>query len=118
MNKIIKYTLKRKLESAKGGWAEELPETLWSYRTTSRTASGEISFAMAYGAKAMISVEVGIPSPSVSGNREVGIGTLGPTWEGPYKIIEEIRPGTYKLGDSEERETRHPWNVAHLRQYH
>ncbi|KAL2480036.1 Integrase catalytic domain-containing protein [Abeliophyllum distichum] len=62
VNKIIKHTLKRRLESAKGGWTEELLETLWSYRTTSRTVTGETSFAMAYGAEAMIPVEVGIPS--------------------------------------------------------
>ncbi|KAL2466653.1 Uncharacterized protein Adt_42504 [Abeliophyllum distichum] len=56
VNKIIKHTLKRKLECAKGGWAEELSETLSSYRTTSRTATGETPFTMAYGAEAMIPV--------------------------------------------------------------
>ncbi|KAL2474586.1 Uncharacterized protein Adt_35322 [Abeliophyllum distichum] len=51
-------------------------------------------------------------------NGELGVGTLGPTWEGPYKIIEEVRFETYRLEDLEERETRHPWNVAHMRPYH
>ncbi|KAL2532788.1 RNase H domain-containing protein [Abeliophyllum distichum] len=36
-------------------------------------------------------------------NREVGAGTLGPKWEGPYKIIEKVRLGTYRLEDSEGR---------------
>ncbi|KAL2525335.1 Ribonuclease H [Abeliophyllum distichum] len=92
INKIIKHTFKRRLESAKGGWAEELSETLWFYRTTSRTATGETPFAMAYEAEAMI------PSRSrdtlsqkvVQANRDLGVGTFGPIWEGPYKIIEEI----------------------------
>ncbi|KAL2461925.1 Ribonuclease H [Abeliophyllum distichum] len=52
----------RKLEFAKGGWAEELPETLWSYRTTSRTSTGETPFTMAFGTEAMIPIEIGIPS--------------------------------------------------------
>ncbi|KAL2526661.1 Ribonuclease H [Abeliophyllum distichum] len=89
-------------------------------RTTSRTPTGETPFVMAYGTEAMIPVEVGIPSLQkvFQANREVGVGTLGLTWKGPYKIIEEVRPGTYMLEESEGRETRHPWNVAHLRPYH
>ncbi|KAL2475410.1 Pol polyprotein [Abeliophyllum distichum] len=44
VNKIIKHTLKRKLEFAQGGWAKELPETLWSYRTTSQDGDGRNPF--------------------------------------------------------------------------
>ena len=29
--------------------------------------------------------------------KEVGAGALGPTCEGPYKMAEELRSGTYKL---------------------
>ena len=61
-NKIIKRNLKTKLEEHKGVWADELPKVLWAYRTTSRTSIGEIPFSLAYGVKAMILVEVGIPS--------------------------------------------------------
>ncbi|XP_024032213.1 uncharacterized protein LOC112094742 [Morus notabilis] len=35
VNKILKYTLKKKLDELKGKWAEELPKVLWAYRTTS-----------------------------------------------------------------------------------
>ncbi|KAL2490942.1 Uncharacterized protein Adt_26570 [Abeliophyllum distichum] len=62
VNKIIKYTLKKKLKFVKGGWAEELHETLWSYRTTSQTETGKISFVMTFGTEAMILVEMGILS--------------------------------------------------------
>ncbi|XP_063942182.1 uncharacterized protein LOC135149932 [Daucus carota subsp. sativus] len=34
VNKIIKHTLKAKLEEKKGCWPEELPMVLWSYNTT------------------------------------------------------------------------------------
>ena len=36
VNKIIKITLKRRLDFVKGRWATELPLVLWSYRTTAR----------------------------------------------------------------------------------
>ena len=62
VNKIIKVTLKRRLDSLKGQWAAELSLVLWSYRTTTRTATGETLFTMAYGTEAMIPAEVKVPS--------------------------------------------------------
>ncbi|KAL2486718.1 Ribonuclease H [Abeliophyllum distichum] len=63
VNKIIKYTLKRKLEASKGAWVEELPHVLWAIRTTAKTYTGETPFSMAYNSEAMTPVELGIPSP-------------------------------------------------------
>ena len=34
VNKTLKDTLKKRLEEAKGPWPEQLPEVLWSYRTS------------------------------------------------------------------------------------
>ncbi|CAI9764750.1 unnamed protein product [Fraxinus pennsylvanica] len=62
VNKTIKYTLKRKLDASKEDWINELPQVLWAIRTTSRTATGEIPFSMAYGAEAMSPVKVSLPS--------------------------------------------------------
>ncbi|XP_022841865.1 uncharacterized protein K02A2.6-like [Olea europaea var. sylvestris] len=62
INKIIKHTLKAKLDLFKGGWAEELPSVLWSYRTTARTSTGETSFSLAFGTEVMIPLEINIPS--------------------------------------------------------
>ena len=53
VNKIIKTTLKRRLEGLKGRWAADLPLVLWSYRTTARTATGETPFSLAYGLEAL-----------------------------------------------------------------
>ncbi|XP_074342459.1 uncharacterized protein LOC141680023 [Apium graveolens] len=41
VNKIIKHTLKAKLEQKEGTWPDELPHVLWSYNTTSRTTARE-----------------------------------------------------------------------------
>ncbi|CAL9000431.1 unnamed protein product, partial [Prunus brigantina] len=52
VNKIIKRTLKTKLDKAKGCWPELLPEVLWSYRTTFRTSTGETPFSLSFGTEA------------------------------------------------------------------
>lgn len=62
MNKIIKHTLKTRLEDKKGSWPEELPGVLWSYNTTPRTTTGESPFSLTYGCEAMVPVEVGTGS--------------------------------------------------------
>ena len=45
-------------------------------------------------------------------------GKLGPNWEGPYKVVEVRRPGTYHLEDKNGRRLPHPWNAKHLRRYY
>ncbi|XP_022847578.1 uncharacterized protein LOC111370107 [Olea europaea var. sylvestris] len=62
VNKTIKHTLKRKLDTSKWAWVDELPHVLWAIRTFSRTATGETPFSMIYGAEAISSIEVGVPS--------------------------------------------------------
>ena len=66
-NKAIVNGLKRRLESAKGRWVEELPSVLWAYRTTSRRFTGETSFSLTYGMEAIISAEMNLCSALVSG---------------------------------------------------
>ena len=62
MNKALKHNLKAKLKSHKGAWPKELPHVLWAYHTTARTSTGETPFSMAFGAEAMVLVEVGLSS--------------------------------------------------------
>ena len=60
MNKTLLTALKKKLEGVKGKRADELPELLWAYRTTSRRLTGAIPFALAYGMEAVIPTEIGM----------------------------------------------------------
>ncbi|XP_074336436.1 uncharacterized protein LOC141673582 [Apium graveolens] len=46
INKIIKHTLKAKLEESKENWPEELPKVLWSYNTTPRSTTRETPFSL------------------------------------------------------------------------
>ncbi|XP_057740095.1 uncharacterized protein LOC130957241 [Arachis stenosperma] len=57
-NKVILAGLKRRLQNAKGAWAEELPQVLWAYRTTPHSTTKESPFRLTYGTEAMIPVEI------------------------------------------------------------
>ena len=63
--RTLKAALKTKLEDLKGNWVEYLPEVLWAYRTTEKSATRETPFALAFGTEAVAPVEVGIKSPRV-----------------------------------------------------
>ena len=63
--RTLKAALKTKLEDHKGNWVEYLPEVLWAYRTTQKSATRETPFALAFGTEAVAPVEVGIKSPRI-----------------------------------------------------
>ncbi|XP_016193067.1 uncharacterized protein LOC107633999 [Arachis ipaensis] len=60
--KVPGQGLKKKLGEAKGEWADLIPEFLWSYNTSIQSATGETPFKLVYGAKALIPVEVSVPT--------------------------------------------------------
>ncbi|GKU90859.1 hypothetical protein SLEP1_g4803 [Rubroshorea leprosula] len=62
VNKCILEGIKPRLEQHKAKWADELNNVLWAYRTTSRTATGETPYHLAFGTEAVIPVEIGVPS--------------------------------------------------------
>ena len=63
--KTIKTALKTKLEDLKGKWTEYLPEVLWAYRTTCKTATRETPFALAFDTEVVAPVEIGLKSPRI-----------------------------------------------------
>ena len=50
--------------------------------------------------------------------KKSGDGILGPSWEGPYKVVKVVRPGTYRLENKWGEVLKHPWNVEYLRKYY
>lgn len=52
--------MKTKLERDRGTWVEELPNMLWSFRTTPREAIRETPFSMVYRVKTVLPVEFGV----------------------------------------------------------
>ncbi|GKV30474.1 hypothetical protein SLEP1_g39278 [Rubroshorea leprosula] len=61
-NKIVLWGLKTRVLAERPNWVDELNKVLWSCRTTPSSATGETPFSLAYGAEAVIPVEVGLPS--------------------------------------------------------
>ncbi|KAK3030974.1 hypothetical protein RJ639_034895 [Escallonia herrerae] len=62
INPSILQGLKKKLDEAKGVWVDKLPKVLWAYRTTPHSVTGETPFLFCYGTKAMLPVEIEVPT--------------------------------------------------------
>ena len=62
LNKVIVAGLKRRLEAAKGRWADELLSVLWAFRTTPRRSTGATPYSLAFGTEAIIPLEVNFPT--------------------------------------------------------
>ena len=45
-------------------------------------------------------------------------GKLGPTWEGPYKVVHYSRRGSYHLETLDKQKLPRPWNIENLKKYH
>ena len=63
--RTLKAASKTKLEYLKGKWVEYLPEVLWAYRITQKSATRETPFALAFGTEAVATVEVELKSPRI-----------------------------------------------------
>nr|XP_025682159.1 uncharacterized protein LOC112783427 [Arachis hypogaea] len=57
-NKVVLQALRKKLDDAKGVWAELVPEVLWAYNTTVHSTTKETPFRLVYGSEAMIPMEI------------------------------------------------------------
>ncbi|RDY05632.1 Tf2-11, partial [Mucuna pruriens] len=74
-NRVILRGLQKRLEEAKGRWAEELPQVLCSYHITPPSTTNKTPFRLTFGTEAMIPVEIEESSPRTalfepSGNEE------------------------------------------------
>ena len=100
--RTIKTALKTKLEDLKGKWVEYLPEVLWAYRTTCKSATQETPFALAFGTKAVAPVEVGVKSPRIEFAR---IKRNGEALRLNLDLLEEKREQALKRAEDYHRET-------------
>ncbi|XP_072086987.1 uncharacterized protein [Arachis hypogaea] len=57
-NKVILHALRKKLDDAKGLWAELVPEVIWGYNTTIHSTTKEMPFRKVYGSEAMLPLEI------------------------------------------------------------
>ena len=64
-NRTLLRGLRTRLKKAKGAWVEQLHHVLWSCRTTPSETTGETPYSLAYGAEAVIPIELDLPSARV-----------------------------------------------------
>ena len=50
--------------------------------------------------------------------RDSAQGKLGPTWEGPYRVVHYSKQGNYHLETLDGQKLSRPWNVEQLKKYH
>ena len=50
--------------------------------------------------------------------QEPGLGSFGLKWDGPYRITEVVRLGTYRLADHDDICLGHPWNADHFKRFY
>ena len=71
-NKTLIKILKKTYESNKfSDWPEKLIDTLWAYRTSIWTPTGQTSYALMFGMKAVLPYEIFLPSLRVQLDQEV-----------------------------------------------
>ncbi|GKD50872.1 reverse transcriptase domain-containing protein [Tanacetum coccineum] len=61
-NRSIMQGIKTRLHQEGGAWVEEFPNGSWAHRTMPKTSNGETPFSLTYGTKAIIPMEIGIPT--------------------------------------------------------
>ena len=49
---------------------------------------------------------------------EWNAGKLGANWEGPYKIIKVVRPGSYEMANMQGIKIPRTWNAMHIKKYY
>ncbi|XP_074327659.1 uncharacterized protein LOC141665573 [Apium graveolens] len=64
-DRIILDWLKKRIEKSRNNWVVEVLPILWAYRTTCRVSTGATPFMLAYGAEAVIPVEISHSSPKI-----------------------------------------------------
>ncbi|XP_065008767.1 uncharacterized protein LOC135639007 [Musa acuminata AAA Group] len=177
-NRSVLDGLKRRVSAARSTWTDELPNVLWSLRTTPKTATRESPYSLAFGTEAVLPPEVAIttlrtrsydekasdkglraaldlleerhanahvralsykravvriynqrvrPRPIKLGDlvlRRTEVsdptrarGKLAPNWEGPYRVAEVIRIGTFRLTTMMGHPLPRTWNAQNLKKY-
>ena len=71
-NKTLIKILKKTCESHKfSDWPEKLIDTLWAYRTSIRTPTGQTPYALTFGMEAVLPYEIFLPSLRVQLDQDV-----------------------------------------------
>ena len=73
-NRVLLRILNKMVYKYEGGWSEHLLETLWTYRSSVKTATSFSPFSLVYGTKAISSIELLVPTPRLIHGQEIEMG--------------------------------------------
>jgi len=129
-NKVLLRGLKRRLEKAKGTWAEKVPRIVWAYHITPQSTTKETPFSLVYESNEMVLVEIQESSPRFQNfvaeesneERKVNLDLLGEVKEEArikfeavkrrveYKHSSKLRPRQFQITDLVMRKA-HPYQL-------
>ncbi|GJS15298.1 reverse transcriptase domain-containing protein [Tanacetum coccineum] len=78
-NRSLGEGIKGRLGEKNKNWVEEISHVLWAHRTMIKSSNGETPFSLTYGTKAVIPVEIGMPTlrtaevDMIKNNKDLGI---------------------------------------------
>ncbi|XP_024171595.1 uncharacterized protein LOC112177546 [Rosa chinensis] len=64
-NKTLLRILSKMVFEYEQGWSTHLPDALWAYRTSPRTATGFSPYSLVYGSEAISPVELAVPTARI-----------------------------------------------------
>ncbi|KAJ1700958.1 hypothetical protein LUZ63_000737 [Rhynchospora breviuscula] len=70
-NKVLIKILRKTIGDNQRNWHEKLPEALWAYRITHRTATQATPYSLVYGTEAVLPIEVELPSLRIAMASEI-----------------------------------------------
>ncbi|CAL9024107.1 unnamed protein product [Prunus brigantina] len=65
-NKTLLRILSKMVYEYEGGWSVHLPDALWAYRTSARSATGFSPYSLVYGSDAISPVQITIPTARIA----------------------------------------------------
>ncbi|KAJ4710339.1 Rve domain-containing protein [Melia azedarach] len=116
-DKTIKKALKTKLDEKKGSWVDELPEVLWAYRTSNRIQRIARYYNKKVKARRYMEGDLVLRKVTLA-TRIPEEGAFGSNWEGPYRVVEAVRPRTYRLSHIDGKLINKSWNTDMLKKYY
>ncbi|XP_022156271.1 uncharacterized protein LOC111023203 [Momordica charantia] len=87
-------------------------------RSHSQLRLAEYHNRMAWYYNARVKVRMFKPGDLVLKKVMQHVEALQPNWEGPYRVLEILRPRAYLSFHLNGRQLPHPWNAEHLRVYY
>ncbi|GJU04462.1 reverse transcriptase domain-containing protein [Tanacetum coccineum] len=138
--------IKARLDEGSKNWIEEVSHVLWAHRTMIKTSNGDTSFSLTYDTKAVIPVEIGMPSLRCAEVDQIlndealllNLDILDEKREkaaireakskakmekilqrqGPYEVVEALRKGEYKIRNGSGDILSRTWNVKDLKKWY